>query len=562
MVKKKLITFLICICLCLSLVPFQAAADDSSFEGRSWDDVIGGLIEKYDADGENVSVGLAYFNTVTGEEHYYNKEEYYVTASMFKIPINMLFIDKIAAGEIPEDVSIGGFSYKTILDYTILNSDNEKAELMWKYLGGYRTYREQICPYMGVNAETVDEMYWKNNYFTPEQMLHCLKQLYEGSEQYAELIDKLLQAEPNNYFNYHKQNYAIAHKYGYFTEGYTLILNDCGIAYTSDPILIVAFTRGLNKTAYDFLADYCTLMCDYAQYNTGIRKAEEQAAEEAAAIAELENSLPGNRPASQEQSASAEAPSAGTEEPVGGMRNSSSLSDVVHTVLIVLTVIAALACAVICVKIAKEKKIRLVWSLLAVIIASGGLLYCIVSPEIGSFTVKTEGNPQETVTLFFDSVISGNYSAAYGCLDNYSSLGLENTPEDEAGALFYDKVKSSFSYKLHSGCEADGINATQQVLIRYLDASAVAADLKEETEAQLERLVSRRAAKDIYDEDHNYFPEVTEEAYLNALTAILDRAEDYYATKAIELRLVYSKGEWKIIADNALFNALCGGTSY
>ena len=195
MYKKKLITILICLCLCLGVLPVSAAAEASSFEGKTWDDAVAELLEKYDVDGEETLVGLAYYNTVTGEEHYYNQSEYFVTASMFKIPINMLFIDKIAAGEIPENVSLGGYNYKTILDFTILNSDNAKAELMWKYLGGYRTYREMICPYMGVEAETVEEKYWENNYFTPQQMLHCLKMLYEGAEQYSELIDRLLQAE-------------------------------------------------------------------------------------------------------------------------------------------------------------------------------------------------------------------------------------------------------------------------------------------------------------------------------------------------------------------------------
>lgn len=509
---------------------------------------MGELIDKYGADEGDVSVGLAYYNTVTGEEHYYNQDEYYVTASMFKIPINMLFIDMIASGDIPKNVSLGGYNYSTVLDYTILNSDNEKAELMWKYLGGYRTYRELICPYMGVDAETVDEKYWENNYFTPTQMLHCLKELYQGSEQYSQLIDRLLQAEPNNYFNYHKQNYAIAHKYGYFTEGYTLILNDCGIAYTKDPILIVAFTRGLNKTGYDFLADYCTLMCDYAQYGANLRLADEQEAAEAAAIAELENSLPGNKKAG-----SSGADAAGSEK---------TLADTLRSVLIVITVIAALSAAALCWLASKNKKINLPWALASVALAAGGLIYCLASPNVGTITVKTEGNPQETVTRFFDSVISGNYTAAYGCLDNYSGLGLENAPQDEAGAIFYDKIKTSLSYKLHSGCEVEGINATQQVLVRYLDASAVTADLKAETESQLERLVSRRAAKDVYDDEHNYLPEITEEAYLNAVTALLENPEDYYATKAIQVCLVYAEGEWKITADDALFNVLCGGTSY
>lgn len=54
----------------------------------------------------------------------------------------------------------------------------------------------------------------------------------------------------------------------------TQYINDCAIVYTDEPIVIVMFTLSPPKP-YDALADYCSLMADYAQYHTELRRAEE-----------------------------------------------------------------------------------------------------------------------------------------------------------------------------------------------------------------------------------------------------------------------------------------------
>ncbi len=144
----------------------------------------------------------------------------------------------------------------------------------------------------------MDHKYYENNFFTARQMLHCLKVLYENQDRYPRLIESMQRAQPDNYFKRDERRFDIAHKYGYLIEGYRLYMNDCAICFTDDPILIVMFTDGCAK-AYEIMAEYPTLMCDYTQYHTAIRREEErqeaarqaelsrQAAEEAARQAEL-----------------------------------------------------------------------------------------------------------------------------------------------------------------------------------------------------------------------------------------------------------------------------------
>ena len=155
---KKLICLLAVICLLLPL-GLSAAAEESEspevegderFAGKTWEQVIDEFLEQHYADAD--SVGLGYYNTVTGEEEYHNPDTYFVAASMFKVPLNMLYCEMVSNGEINWDTNIWGYSYEYLLEGTIIDSNNELAEKLWRAYGvgqnvPYRYYREQIAPY-------------------------------------------------------------------------------------------------------------------------------------------------------------------------------------------------------------------------------------------------------------------------------------------------------------------------------------------------------------------------------------------------------------------------------
>ena len=156
---KKLLCLLAALCILFSLLPtaFAEVADDERFKDKTWDEIVDAFFAEHSTGPGFITFG--YYNTVTGEEHYYDGDKYVVAASMFKIPLNMLFTEKIANGEMDWDTKIRGIAYENMLEWTIVNSDNQMAEYLWKATGSYRTYRELICPYMGVDPETADAMY-------------------------------------------------------------------------------------------------------------------------------------------------------------------------------------------------------------------------------------------------------------------------------------------------------------------------------------------------------------------------------------------------------------------
>ncbi|EJX00962.1 peptidase family S11 [gut metagenome] len=222
-----------------------------------------------------------------------------ISGSMFKVPLNMLFTEKVGKGELAMDDLIGGYRYSELLKGSIVHSNNDYAKILWNEAGRwienentvYHRYRELIAPYMGEDPENVDEKYYENNFFTPRQMINCLKLLAENPDRFPGLIENMQLAEPHKYFKRDEQRFDMAHKYGYLTKGSTLYLCDCAIAYTDDPIVFVMFTDGVDS-AYSVMADYATMMCDYTQYNTAQRLEAEKKAkaeEEAKALANAEN---------------------------------------------------------------------------------------------------------------------------------------------------------------------------------------------------------------------------------------------------------------------------------
>ena len=100
------------------------------------------------------------------------------------------------------------------------------------------------------------------------------------------------------------------------------------------------------------------------------------------------------------------------------------------------------------------------------------------------------------------------------------------------------------------------------MLLTHLDVTALEADLKDATEAALNQLVQSLPRDQLYDENNDYLPSVTDSAYSSAVASLLSHVEDYYTTTGLELELSYGTGGWRIVTNTPMLNALCGGAAY
>lgn len=283
-IKTKIQRTLLIFLAVAALLPARAqcASEETEwdFEGVGLDKVIDGYMQEHRLDEDNFAMG--WYDTVSGESWFFNEDKYMAAGSMYKLPLNMLYTDKLAAGEIAESDLVGGYSVETAMYTSIVYSDNTTAQALRTGLGlNTNEYRDLLAQYSGIETDELPEEYYTENYMSPRFMINTLKYLYDNSEHYSQLIEDLKLAHPGRYFKKSEGEYEIAHKYGSF-EGF---LNDCAIVYTPRPFLIVVFTKSVanNETV---LSDLCQMMTAYSLYLDGkareAAEAEQQAAEEEA----------------------------------------------------------------------------------------------------------------------------------------------------------------------------------------------------------------------------------------------------------------------------------------
>lgn len=269
---KRFASVIAAAALFTSLIPAAAYAEGTILDAlknsavvscgdNAWEDYVDFLIEYEDISPDNIALG--YYNAETGEEYYHNGDEYFIAASMYKVPLNMIYAERVSDGGMTMDTKVGGIPYSELQRSTIVDSSNDKAEIMWNALGGYGFYKQQSAKFLTADPDSLPYKYYENNWFTAEQFIYCLKLLIESPDRYPGVIDCMLQASPGVHFKRDTSWCPVASKMGYVEEPpYHSVYNDMAIVYTTDTFAIVMFTDNLDYPC-DALADYCTLMCDF-----------------------------------------------------------------------------------------------------------------------------------------------------------------------------------------------------------------------------------------------------------------------------------------------------------
>ena len=234
------------------------------------------------------NISLAYCYTATGDRWYYNENEWYYSASLYKVPLCMRYEEMEAAGQVDQDTVLGGRPLSEVEYMVLVNSNNEYGHVLMDNVGGDLDCRNYYLQFTDLPEEEFDPNYFNYSYFSARFMMDVMDRLYTRAEDYPHVIDLLKQAEPGNFFRYGLgDTYEIAQKYGAFTEYDGTVYNHtAGIVYTPHPFVLVVMTRNLgftNEIIGNFakMFEEYTLEVDekYDQYQKELeeaRKAEEE----------------------------------------------------------------------------------------------------------------------------------------------------------------------------------------------------------------------------------------------------------------------------------------------
>ena len=199
-----------------------------------------------------------YYNPQTQKYYFDNQDKYFKGASTVKVPVAMIYYDKIKNGELTlestlqytsDDYEAGeGTTASTysvgdyipisfLLEQSIINSDNTAVNILIDGIG-YRKCRELMAQYS--DEEFIDDFYTSN--LTKASFgFDIINHIYQNQENYQELIGYMKQSSFGEYLKKYITEYDVAHKYG----SYAGNVHDYGIVFTDSPYLIGVYTQNV-----------------------------------------------------------------------------------------------------------------------------------------------------------------------------------------------------------------------------------------------------------------------------------------------------------------------------
>lgn len=203
-----------------------------------------------------------YYNLEEKKYYFYNANTYFTAASTIKVPVAMLYYDKIETGELSlsdtlmynsGDYETGGGSTAVnysvgeripvsyLLEQTIVNSDNTALNILMHNIG-YKKCKEELAKYSDIE---LPEDFYTSNIANVEYYYDVLQHLYQNSEKYTELIGYMKKSSGGMYLKANLPQYDVAHKYGSYN-GY---VHDYGIIYGQNTYLIGVLTKGIENAS-------------------------------------------------------------------------------------------------------------------------------------------------------------------------------------------------------------------------------------------------------------------------------------------------------------------------
>ena len=202
-----------------------------------------------------------------------NEKDEFIAASIYKLPLAMLYYDKANDGEytldstftysgyMHEDAGVISSNYgigsqiplSDLLDDLIVYSDNDAGHILYENLGGWKEYKEAMIKY----TDSISENYYtEDNVSTANTMNDVVTYLYDHKEDYKGLIKNMEEAEPGEYLDRDTQ-LSMPQKYGMYDSA----LNSVGFVECNTSYSIVVLTSlgdkgadvmaNINRIAYE-----------------------------------------------------------------------------------------------------------------------------------------------------------------------------------------------------------------------------------------------------------------------------------------------------------------------
>lgn len=157
-----------------------------------------------------------------------------------------------------------------------------------------------------------------------------------------------------------------------------------------------------------------------------------------------------------------------------------------------------------------------------------------------------------------EAVARGDYDTAGNCLYGQPDLGVSREPGDEMGQKIWAAFIDSITYEFTSDCYATNSGISRDASVTCLDIASVGPKLQERVKTILDKQVAEAEdMSQIYDEDNNLREDMVMAALSQAVTDALEE-DATTITRDVTMSLIFRDGQWWVVPDQALLQAISG----
>ena len=199
------------------------------------------------------------------------------------------------------------------------------------------------------------------------------------------------------------------------------------------------------------------------------------------------------------------------------------------------------------------------FALLGIAVAAATVWLCLQSLDKEPILLRRPDAAVSRVDDLFRAVSEDDYTAASRLIYGEPDLGGDREHMEKISAMIWDAYVGSLTYELVGDCTATANGVAQKVTISYLDIGSVTEGLQERSRTLLQqRVAEAEDVEEIYDEHNDYRQDFVDAVVTDAAREALSRDARYLETE-LTVELVYLRGQWWILGDRDLMQAISGG---
>ena len=199
------------------------------------------------------------------------------------------------------------------------------------------------------------------------------------------------------------------------------------------------------------------------------------------------------------------------------------------------------------------------FGLLGIAIAAFGIYLALSNRDAGPVLVEQPEAARNQVQTMMDALTAGDYDTVSLCLYGQPNLGLGREAESDVGKLFWQALSESFRWEQNGDFHATDSGVALDVSITAMDLDAVTANLRRRSQELLEQyLEEAEDMTEVYDENNEFRESFVMAALYEAAQEALEQDRKEISWD-LTLNLIYENGQWWIMPEAKLLEAISGG---